>query len=487
MRKLLATSMALISASAFSLPIDWHGTLGFDTTSISKFRRITSTVDNSNSGNAGNRGTQEVPLGNGSKANASWQSYVFRLEPNLLVNDSATIKAELTSGYARGGTLGDSSTQSQEAGFGNALYGYNTTSGDDLQINKLFMELYSDTATYVIGRHSYHYGLGAIYHAGEDTWDRLPYIRDGVTLKVKLGNFNIQPYWARIGSGNTLTKATRIKEVGVSLVYDNVEKDMAFGIHYAKKKNAPFNSEMIADVDANLPTTTGSLGKTDVKITDIFFKKKFGDFSFGVEVPIFSGDIGSVTSTETKYNAKAVLFESDFKAGDNWSFGVDAGKVDGEDGTAASFKAMYLNPNYQIANLLFRYNLRAISTTPGTRNVYDSYITNALYAKAHLNYQTEKWSWTGAFIWARAEETATAGTTSFNHTTNKTFVATQNQADDLGMELDLDFNYQWNKEIKIGGSFGYLFTGDYFGFTNTATPNAVENSYMMALKTSIDF
>tara|TARA_R110002072_G_scaffold288917_1_gene455399 strand:+ start:69090 stop:70553 length:1464 start_codon:yes stop_codon:yes gene_type:complete len=487
MKKLIVSSLALISTSTFALPIDWHGTLGFDTTSINEYRRISQKTDSSSSGNAGGRGTQEVPLGSGGKSTASWQSYVFRLEPNLLVNDSATIKAELTSGYGRGGRLGDDSRQNQEGGFGNALYGQNTTSGDDLVINKLYMELYSDTATYQIGRHSYHYGLGAFYNAGDDTWDRIPYIRDGVTLKVKLGNFNITPYWARIGSGNSLTKSTRVKETGVSLVYDNVEKDMAFGIHYAKKSNAPFNTDYKADVDLNLPNSavTTSLGKTDVKITDLYFKKKFGDFKFGVEVPILSGDIGNLTQAETKYNAKAILFESGYKVSDNWSLGFNAGKVSGEDGTSNSFKAMYLNPNYQVANLLFRYNLRAVGDN--TLNVYDSYITNAVYLKAIIGYQTEKWNWTGSAIFATAEEAAKTGMTAFNHTTNKTFTANYDQADDLGLEFDLDFNYQWNKEIKIGGSFGYLLTGDYFAYTNTATKNTAQNSYLIQLRTSIDF
>lgn len=485
----------LISTSIFSLPVDWHGTLGFNTSLITDYRRIDSTVDNSSGSNAGSRGTQEVPLGSGDNKNASWQGYIFKLEPTFLVNDSATIKSEFSSGYGRGGYLGDSSTQSKEPGYGSALYGHNfTNSNNNLVVNKLYMELYADTATYIIGRHSSHYALGAYQNSGDNTWDRLSSMRDGLTLKISLGNFKLEPYWARLGSGTTLTKGTRVKEIGFSLLYDNIEKDMAFGLLFAKKKSAPFSSNLSADTTGNLPSSSGNtLGKTDVKITDLYFKKAFGIFDFAVEVPILSGDIGTLFTTNindsTKFNTKAIILESNLKVSDSWKLGLDGGKVNGEDGGASSFGAMYLHPNYQIANLLFRYNLRGVAAPNGNNpiSLYDSYITNTMYLKLKAQYTTEKWTWDTAFIYAKALETAKVGATSFNHQTNKTFTANFDQSDDLGYEYDLSFNYQWNKEIKIGGDFGYLFTGDYFGYTNTSAKNQTKNTYVFQLKTSIDF
>lgn len=146
---------------AYSLPIDWHGAFGVDATLIDNYRRIKSTTDNSTPG------SEEVPLAAGSHANASWQSYVFRLNPVIIVNDSASLKGELSSGYGRGGHFGDDATQNQEANtFGNALYTYNQSSGtDSIVLNKFYMELYSDTATYQIGRHSFHWGLGALINS----------------------------------------------------------------------------------------------------------------------------------------------------------------------------------------------------------------------------------------------------------------------------------------------------------------------------------
>ena len=169
MGKYLKTLIALTlitPITVWSLPIDWHGAFGVDSTLIDNYRRIEAVSDNS-----GTAGTQEVPLAPGAHANASWQSYVFRLNPVIIVNDSASLKGEISSGYNRGGTLGEDSTRNDPNSannFGNSLYYYNQSTGNNsLVMNKFYMELYSDTATYQIGRHSFHWGLGALMNAGD--------------------------------------------------------------------------------------------------------------------------------------------------------------------------------------------------------------------------------------------------------------------------------------------------------------------------------
>ncbi len=480
-RSQIAIIFLILCQNVSALPIDWHGVLGFDTNIFDNYRRL---EGNSPSASAGTDGTQETALAAGSEENGSWQSYVFRLQPNIVINDSATIKAELSSGYARGGFTGGNSAQSTGQGLGNQLYPLNFSNGSDsLIVNQLYTELYSDTATYVIGRHPQHFGLGAVVDSGEDTWDRFFYLRDGVTIKVKLGNFKIEPYWTRVGTGDSLSKGTRTKDYGISLEYDSTERDMAFGILYNKKQTTQEGS-FETTVDS---ATTRNLGASDVKMTDLYFKKAFGDFDFAVEVPIMSGEIGNLFGANTKYKAKAIVLEANLKTSNSWSFGLKAGKVNGDDGNAGSFDAMYLNPNYQVANVLFRYNLRGISDS-SQQNVYDSYINNATYAKLSAQYLTEKWKWDMAAIWAKADQTAKAGgQAAYNHTFNESFTSNFEQQSDLGFELDTGFEYRWNSEITIGGSFGYLFTGDYFSYTNTATPNEADNTYMLQLRTAITF
>lgn len=468
-----------------ALPIDWHGVLGFDTNTINSYRRIDSSAFSGNTA-----GTQEIELPNGNAVNGSWQSYIFRLQPNIVVNDSATIKAELSSGYARGGYVGENGNSTLgKAGMANQLYPLNFSSGNDgIIVNQLYAELYSDTATYVLGRHPQHFGLGAVVNSGEGLWDRFSYLRDGITIKVKLGNFKIEPYWTRVNQGDSLTKGTRVKDYGVSLIYDSVERDMAFGILYNKKQTTDSSPGYTTTVDSGSSTASAAttLGATDVKMTDIYFRKALGKFEIGVEVPILSGEIGNLYTGATPYKAKAIVVETSFKATESWTLGVMGGSVNGDDGGQSSFDAMYLNPNYQVANLLFRYNLRGIADN-SNYNVYDSYINNATYIKFHGQYTTEKWKWDLGVIWAKADQVATAGKTSYNHLRNETFTANFDQKDDLGTEFDAGFEYKWNSEITIGGNFGYLLTGDYFGYTNTATENPVSNSYILQLQAAIAF
>lgn len=469
-----------LSFQTLALPIDWHGVLGFDTSILDGYRRI----DSSTFPASVDDGSQEIELPTGSSVDGSWQSYIFRLQPNIIVNDSATIKAELSSGYARGGFVGDNSQVSQQTGLGNQLYPLNFSNGNDgLVVNQLYAELYSDTATYILGRHPQHFGLGAVVDSGEDTWDRFSYLRDGITVKVKLGNFKIEPYWTRVNNGSSLTKGTRVKDYGISLVYDSVERDLAFGILYNKKQGTANSDGYTTTVNS---ATTANLGGTDVKMTDLYFRKALGDFDFAIEVPILSGEVGNVFTGTTSYKAQALIVETNYKANSSWSFGVDAGKVNGDDGGQTSFDAMYLNPNYQVANILFRYNLRGIADD-SSYNVYDSYINNASYARLRARYSTEKWRWDVAAIYAKADQVAKAGANAYNHLRNESFVAQYDQQDDLGMEFDTGFEYKWNSEITIGGQFGYLLTGDYFGYTNTATKNEVANSYLMQLRASITF
>jgi hypothetical protein len=477
--KKLAISLFVVSLPVVShaLPVDWHGTFGVDSTLVSSERRIKSKSDNSGLGNGG---SQELGLDAGNDATASWQSYVLRLNPVIIINDAATLKLEFTTGYANGGYLGDSSRTDAGNTLGSSLYYYNQASGQALNVKKAYVELYSDTATYLVGRHSYQWGLGAIYNEGGDAFDRHSYSRDGITMKVKIGNFHMSPFWSRVDNKG-LTSATASTEYGSGFLYDNPEKDIAFGALYGLKSSRPNNSTYLSSNSGTL------LGETDTKILDFYFKKIFNKFDMILEFPLFSGTLGHAgdAATVSSYNAKAIILQSNYKHNDNWVYGFDAGQVSGSRGETSKFSATYLNPNFQIANLLFRYNFGAVKTN--TQSVYDSYITNARYFKFRSTYNSEKWSFDSGLIYALAVETAAAGTKAFNHTTGKIFNADFNQSNSLGTEIDFNAKYRWNNEVSIGSGLGYLITGDYFAFTNTATPNAVKSSMLLQINTAISF
>jgi len=149
---------------------------------------------------------------------------------------------------------------------------------------------------------------------------------------------------------------------------------------------------------------------------------------------------------------------------------------------------MYLNPNYQIANLMFRYNMLAVAD-PNTYSIYDSYITNAKYAKLYFDYLSEHWDWNLAFIYAIANEAASGNNTSaYNHLTGKTYNSTTPQSDQLGYELDVNLKYRWNNAVTIGSGIGYYFVGDYYSYTNQAgRVNDSKNSFIAQLNALVTF
>jgi hypothetical protein len=481
----ITTALVVTPVVSQALPIDWHGVFGVDSTLISDYRRIKSETDRSST----NRGSQEVGLDVGDDASASWQSYIFRLSPTMVINDAATFKAELTTGYASGGYLGDSPQVNAENKNTVTLYHQNQAAGSQVNIKQAFIELYSDTATYVIGRHTYNWGLGAIYNDGSNTWDRHAYSRDGITMKLKIGNFHLSPFWSKI-SNPGYTRATGADELGIGLLYDNDERDIGFGIHYAVKSSNSNNTFYTSSIEEPTTPAEKKVGETNVKITDIYFRKTFGSLSFGIEVPLVSGDLGYTNNSGqiTSISSKAFILQSSYKVKDEWNVGVDGGVVAGHDGSTGTFGALFLHPNYQVANLLFRYNIAALGDQTHNTSVYDSYITNAMYFKLKSSYSTEKWVFDTAIIYAIAQETAHAGKAAYNHSKNRIFTAVADQDDSLGTEFDLNATYKWNNEVSIGGGLGYLFTGDYFSYTNDPTiVNEAKNSLLLQINTSVTF
>lgn len=463
------------------MPIDWNGAFGVETTRLENFRRVETRED------VGQNLSMVPDLASGEKRNATWQSYIFQLNPTLLINDAASIKGEFTSGYGRGGVVGRSSTQNQTDDFANALYYHNTSDGENsIVINQLYAEIYADTATYRLGRHSAHWGLGAVYNDGSQLWDRHFSMREGVTMDLKLGNFFFQPFWSKVSQGSSLTRATNIKEWGVSLLYDNPQQDMSFGVLYGVKQSKHQADGITQDIsDSGSPA---KLGETNVKIIDLYFHKDFGSFDFSVEVPIMSGELGNFIDSKqiTDYKARAILFESNWNLSDRWTLGFDAGRVSGHGGDTRKFEAMYLHPNYHVGEILFRYNLHAIADD--SLNIYDSYVTNANYYKIRADYLRNKWTWHGHVLMAKADEAAREGELSFQHETNRQAVANANQSDNLGVELNFGFNYQWNNELAIGASLAHLFTGDYYKFLDDQNnETGTKNMYLIQFSLGMTF
>src|SRR5690606_7059015 len=145
----------------------------------------------------------------------------------------------------------------------------------------------------------------------------------------------------------------------------------------------------------------------------------------------------------------------------------------------------YLNPNFQIADLMFRYNYAAISE--GGRSIFDSSVVNARFFKLFGNYKTDKWTWKSALIFANALETAKTGKKSYHHERNYRYDAKANQNDSYGYELDLGFDYRWNPNVTISGYYAYWMVGDYYEFVGDGSKLSLSNVHGGGLRATVEF
>lgn len=435
MRKSIIVFILVLSGITQALPIDWKGSFYVDHTRIDNFRRTEQCLGTENIA-----GSQEIACT--PDENAIFQNYIFRLNPEIIINDAVSVKAEISSGYARGGFLGDDFSSNIASG---SYFNSFPSGADTLNINQIYAELYTETATLKIGRYAKHWGMGLLLNDGSKTKDRYLSMYDGVEALFQFGNFSIVPHLAKIGTGTKLLRDEDINEMGISFLYDNSDKDLKAGLLYARREAA----------------TASTLGNMKAKVWDFFLEKNWEKWKLALEVPVVTG-----TSLGTSIKGSAYIGEVLFKANQKWQFGLRAGFVSGDDPTSTDNEALSLNPNFKIANLMFAYNHNNLASNT---NAYDSAVSNAYFASLASAFTTGNWTWNMGLIWAQAAEV----------------YATQDK--DLGFEIDFGFDYRWYPGVVLSFDFGYHLAGDYYAYTGGGTQLEVENPFMTRLGLSIDF
>ncbi len=476
--KLLVISTLLISMGASAVPADWKGSLSFDTTILSDFRRTTDDCDDTLN--------SECIRDDGGDS-ARFQSLILRLNPEIIVNDSLTVFSELSTGSVRTTNLGSSSTPDTNGGGGY----YAQTTSSSLNINQLYAELYADTALYKVGRFAKGFGLGAVLSDGNKATDRFFSGYEGIEIQLKLGNFYLTPMYAKVFSptindgtpGQNPNGSADSIETNIIAGYDNPNSSLKFGILYSVRETARRTEQFST-------TGVGVGAAQNVTLIDIFISKTWERFSMGLEVPMMSGTVGNTYNTgDADVDASAIIFESKYELSKKWNVGLNAGRTSGDDGASDTFEGMYLHPNYQISEVMFRYNYHGFNNADAY-NIYRSSMVNATYAQLYADYKSGEWTWKMSLLWAQANETAKEGDDFYNHDRGAVGTAAAGVADqsaDLGYEADISFEYQWNPSVNFSGFVGYHVVGDYYAFTNTAEELSLTNVLSSGFRLQIEF
>ena len=494
--KLRLLSFGFISTlsinSALALPIDWTGVFGADSHMLSNTCRTTDAIGAAEKplpGDGPRNGTQALRNGD---CDAHFQTYTFRLNPNIIVNDGVSLKGELSTGHIRGNFAGSDSANNQD-GSGNNSYFFTTPAQRSaLNVNQMYMEMYADTALIKIGRMSRHFGTGMIFDNGSDAWDRFVTIYDGIEAEMKIGNFSVIPHYAKISNnkettGNSAREASGaldVRELGVIAKYDNKNRDLVATVLYAKRSSERANSLYHSTTldPNNIPR-----GKTEVTIIEPFVSKRWNKLRVAFEASLQSGNYGAIYAADEKSNlsAQAYITEAKYELNPKWDLGILAGQVSGDDGSTGKFEAAYLHPNFHIADLMFRYNYSSINE--GGKSLFDSSITNARFFKFYGNHKADNWTWKGAFIMANALETAQVDKKAYHHEENYRFDSTQIQNDSYGYEFDFGFDYRWNPNVTISGYYAYWKVGEFYAFTNKAEELSLSNVHGGGVRATLEF
>lgn len=486
---------AFIPGGAHALSIDWSGYFRADHRLLQNYQIDKSSPGYSDAGYGG-----EYIKGQGDKA-TTFTSVFLKLKPKVLVNDNVIVHSEWNIGDPVYGLFGRGvPTEDRNNPF--------STGKDSMSISaaRLWLDTHTDFGTLQVGRAPMQWGIGAIFNAGDGVFDRYQSTSDTIRLISKFGYLSLMPLYAKnsmgrnvAGSRNPLTDAILqgtddVTDYGLGLKYDNPEEDLEGGVIFYKRNASDVQNSYFFPSTA--AAYTGGANGMNLKLLDLYARKKWTKFELMGEIPIYSGTIGDVNGVGERntYKATALVGELAYNA-DTWRHALKFGTVPGQGPTAtgargSSFGAMYLHRAYKLGLILFNYNLgnfgagnpdpipgSAHPTAPASAvSPFDAEITNAKYLMWSSEKRWEQWGLNFGLVYAIANETAQAGKDFFNHRTRQWGTANASQNNKLGTEFDFGTRYSWDENISFGADLGLFFPGNYFSFLNSATKTGNTNT-----------
>jgi hypothetical protein len=504
----LGLSLMMVSRVALALELDWSGQFWSEFNYVHNY-----SMDSSDQG-AGvdvardGQGGYYIP-GGGSR-DANFQSLFLRLRPKVVVNDNIYIKSELWVGDPIFGIFGNAVPYTTDQ----RQYYSSQSRGSIITAQRFWGEFLSDIGTFQIGRVPLSWGLGIVWNAGDNLWDRYMSTGDAIRWIAKFGSFSVIPSFIVNSTGNTIGGACTVSAAGncvpgtgsggvsdYSLIfeYENPDDDLEVGINVLKRLGGA-GQDTSSGIQVPSTTAAATVGSMNFITYDIFARKKLSQLTLGAEVPITSGTLGAA-----KYSTVAFGGEADWKASDSFEFLLKAGYAPGQDSLTTgaaidTYKAFYFNPNYHIAMIMFNYQLANFSRAQTLNNSnlspnqlgspYDNPIVDAQYISLATHIKPwEKWTIRPTFAYAVAPKTASMGQSFYNYWTKtyQTNNSGKSQGSSLGFEFDLGLTFQWDEYFQFSWDNGFFFPGNYYAFSNTATDNATSTVFATSIRVGVNF
>jgi len=511
-----ANLMALKDARA--LELDWTGQFRTEVNLIHNYTMDSS--DNSGTFDPARFGGGGYYVPASGQKSANFQNLFLRLNPKLVINDNVYIKSEWWVGDPIYGLFGGGAPYSRDQRQLNSTF----NRGASITAQRYWAEILSDFGTVHLGRAPLNYGLGLVWSSGDGLYDRYQSTGDVIRLVSKFGAFSFSPAFVSYSTGNSIggacvydqgaapagtvnttptasalgpcrpgAGAGGINDYAIMLKYDNPEEDFEAGVNFIRRLAGADQDPLSGFLGPNA-TAAGM----NYNVWDLFGRRKFGRLTVSGEAPISTGSVAGVD-----YSSFAIAGEVNWKLNDSWEFLARAGQAPGQPNAPVTnpgkWELFSFHPNYKLGMIMFNYqlaNFAGINTQNDPRfeasqlsSPYDNPITNARYLNIGGKYRTDKWTFHGDFVFAKARQTAVAGEYFYNMWQRKMSdtVAVKNQESSLGWELDTGAALQWDDNFRFGLDFGFYFPGGFHKFSNTEVDNQVSMVFATVLSAGIAF
>ncbi len=464
MKSFFVLLLTIVSAQAFAGDINWSG----------KYQIESQLLKNPNLGK--------------SEREYSYFNHHLVLNPHIIAADGITIHSRFdifnNSDYPNsqfGEFFGGSETPSEKKAATGEL------ESETLAVTELYLTWTQQFGSLLAGRAPVQFGLGITHNAGNGEFDHWFDRKDLVGYKFVMGNMYFMPMYGKVNEGDAETDDD-IRDYMLHFGYENLDTDLEIGLFFQQRKANPAGNDLAlptppTDIYNDSANTDGT-SNYSVKTYNLYVKKKNGPFNVGIEASMQDGDTGLIsvgTGEKIQIDAYAIAAELSYKPeGSKWDYDLKLGTISGDDkNTSSTYEGYLVDRNYDIALLLFNYQLGSGADTIGNENYIDEttggktkvdvgQLSNAMYFAPGFNWKwSDKWGMKGRFTYAQLSQERQAG-----------------QSKDLGYEIDFSIYYRPFERFVVQMDTGYLMTGDAFKGAGTLEN---DDAYGILTKAAISF